>query len=97
MKSTISFSFKDADSTSSINLDPKLSFDSDQFIQWDTNTCLARLPLGDWGNVTALSLNIIERYPALCDSDDAYQLLSEALLQYPKKVIKKLSDHTARL
>ncbi|KAI7886086.1 hypothetical protein K492DRAFT_227161 [Lichtheimia hyalospora FSU 10163] len=64
-----------------IKLDPKLSFSKEQFIQWDANTCFAYMPLRDWGDVTAISLNIIERYPTISKSHHAHQLLSSALSQ----------------
>ncbi|CDS11773.1 hypothetical protein LRAMOSA04036 [Lichtheimia ramosa] len=64
-----------------IKLDPKLSFEEEQFIEWDTNTCLAYMPLREWGDITVLSLNIIKRYPAISKYREAHELLSNALLQ----------------
>ena len=76
-----------------IKLDPKLSFSKEQFIQWDANACFAYMPLRDWGDINAISLNIIERYPAISKSHYAHQLLSSALSQ----VSAKSDDERLRL
>lgn len=68
-----------------IKLDPKLSFEEEQFIEWDTNTCLAYMSLREWGDITALSLNIIKRYPTISKYREAHELLSNALLQVSAK------------